>query len=113
MINNILIILLFLLIIIDFFKNNINMVYFIPFVFLLLIYLNTSTNEHYEHFLCKLENSVTNLFSPDRFLGKLKNKAENNYNNYGPNAIINKLRNNTRDNLLQINKTAETIILKI
>lgn len=112
MINNLIIILLFLAISANL-KNELNMVYFIPFVALLLIYLNTSSHEHYEHFLCKLENSVSNIFAPNRFFGKLKNKLKENYDKYGPDAMIRKVRNNTRDNLLQINKNAEKIILKI
>jgi hypothetical protein len=109
MINNIITILLFLLISINF-KNELNMVYFIPFVVLLLIYLNTSTHEH---FLCKIENSVNKMMEPNRFLGKLKNKTMDNYRKYGPDALLNKFRNNTRDNLLKINKNVENIILKI
>ena len=109
MINNILTILLFLLISINL-KNEINIVFYIPFVVLLLIYLNTS---NHEHFLCKIENSVTKIFAPDQFLGKLKNKAKDNYNKYGPDALLNKFRNNTRDNLLMVNKNVEKIILKI
>jgi hypothetical protein len=50
---------------------------------------------------------------PNRFLGKLKNKAIDNYRKYGPDALLNKFRNNTRDNLLKINKNVEKIILKI
>ncbi len=110
MINDIIIIFLFLLISVNFFKDNINMVYFIPMCGLLLIYINTSTHEH---FLCKLENSVTNIFQPDRFLGKLKNTMQDSYLKYGPNAVFNKFRDETRNNLLKINKSAEQIILKI
>jgi hypothetical protein len=112
MIYNIIIILLFLAIS-ENLKNDLNMIYFIPSVVLLLIYLNTSKYEHYEHFLCKLVNSITNIFSPNRFFGKIKNKLKSNYNRYGPNALINNVRNRTRDNLLKINKNAENIILKI
>ena len=110
MINDIIIIFLFLLISVNFFKDNINMVYFIPMCGLILIYINTSAHEH---FLCKLENSVTNLFEPDTFLGKLKNKINENYLKYGTNVVFNKFRDDTRNNLLKINKSAEKIILKI
>ena len=73
-------------------------------ILLLFIYFNTSTKEH---FLCKIENSVNNIFD------KFKNKAKEKYFQYGPNAILNKFRDKTRYNLLKINKTAEKIILKI
>jgi hypothetical protein len=110
MINNIIIIVLFLLISVNFFKDNINLIYFIPICGLLLIYINTSVHEH---FLCKLENSVTNIFETNQFLGNLKNKIQDNYLKYKPDVIFNKFRDDTRNNLLKINKSAEKIILKI
>ena len=110
MINNILITIIFLTISVIYFKDNISMLYFIPICGLLLIYLNTNK---YEHFLCKLENKVNNMFSPNRFFGKLVKKTKNAYSKYGPDAFIKKVRIDTRNNLLKINKNAENIILKI
>jgi len=69
------------------------MVYFVPFLVLVLIYINTSKYEHYEHFLCTLENKISNMFGSDTFLGKIRTK--------------------TKEKLLKINKNAETLILKI
>lgn len=93
-----------------YFKDNFSMMYFIPLCGLLLIYLNTNK---YEHFLCKLENKVNDMFLPDQFFGKLKKKVNDTYSKYGPNALIKKVRDDTRNNLLKINKNAENIILKI
>ena len=51
------------------------MIYFIPFLVLILIYINTSSYEHF--FLCQLENKVLNSFGGDSYFGKLKSKVIN------------------------------------
>ena len=68
MIKNVLIILLFLLISFDF-KNDLRMIYFIPFLVLILIYINTSSYEHF--FLCQLENKVLNSFGGDSLCSRV------------------------------------------
>ena len=90
MINNVAIVLLFLLISLHF-KEDLSMIYFIPFLVLILIYINTSRYEHF--FLCQLENKVLNSFGGDSYFGKFKSKV--------------------KENLLKINKNTETLILKI
>lgn len=110
MVNNFLIIVIFLMIAVSYFKDNINMIYFVPMCGLLLIYLNTNK---YEHFLCKFENKVSDIFSTNQFFQNLKNRLNDAKLKYGPDALIKKARNDTRNNLLKINKNAENLILKI
>lgn len=76
-------------------RDQLNMMYYLPILFLAVIYINTSK---YEHFLCAVENKMRDTFR----------REEPN-----PDSAFGRFRLNTRNGLLKINKFCEDIILKI